>query len=186
MKLKTIDLTLCGIFAALLAICSWIQIPGPVPFTLQTFGIFAALGLLGGKRGTISICVFLLLGAFGVPVFAGFKGGIAAFAGPTGGFLIGFILAALVYWMLEKLIFSRFMTSTVKIWIFGAVNSVIFEIVMYITGVIWFMTVYALQTGPVGLSSVMSWCVLPFIVPDTVKLIAAVIIGERSRKLLKN
>ncbi|MBQ6018529.1 MAG: biotin transporter BioY [Clostridiales bacterium] len=181
------DLVLISVSAALITVFSWISIPaGPVPFTLQTMAILAVMLTCGGRRGTLAILVYLLMGACGVPVFAGFKGGIAAFAGPTGGFLIGFILAALVYRMLEKLIFSRFMTSTVKIWIFGAVNSVIFEIVMYITGVIWFMTVYALQTGPVGLSSVMSWCVLPFIVPDTVKLIAAVIIGERSRKLLKN
>ena len=77
MKLKTIDLTLCGIFAALLAICAWITIPfAAVPFTLQTFCVFAALGLLGGKRGTIAIAVYLLLGAVGVPVFSGFQGEI--------------------------------------------------------------------------------------------------------------
>ena len=62
----------------------------------------------------------------------------------------------------------------------------IFEIVMYIIGVIWFMTVYAAQTGPVGLVTVMGWCVLPFIIPDIIKLIVAVIIGERARKLVKS
>jgi biotin transport system substrate-specific component len=78
------------------------------------------------------------------------------------------------------------MTTTVKTWIFGAVNSVLFEIIMYITGIIWFMTVYAAQTGPVGLGTVMTLCVVPFIIPDVIKLIVAVVAGERAGKLVKN
>jgi len=181
------DLVLISISAALITICSWISIPiGPVPFTLQTMGILAVMLTVGGRRGTVAILVYLAMGACGVPVFAGFKGGIMSFAGPTGGFLIGFVLAALVYWLLEKLIFKKLMTTTVKTWIFGAVNSVLFEIVMYITGVIWFMSVYAAQTGPVGLGTVMTWCVVPFIIPDIIKLIVAVVAGERAGKLVKN
>ena len=180
------DLVLISISAALITVCSWISIPfGPVPFTLQTLAILAVMLTCGGRRGTIAILVYLALGLCGVPVFAGFKGGVASFAGPTGGFLIGFIFAALVYWLLEKLIFKRLMTGTVKIWIFGVLNSVLFESVMYFIGVIWFMTVYAAQTGPVGLATVMSWCVVPFIIPDIVKLIVAVAIGERARKLVR-
>ena len=83
--MKTKDMALIGLFAALLAICSWISIPTTIPFTLQTMGVFLAVGLLGGKRGTISILLYLLIGAVGVPVFSGFKGGIGALAGPTGG-----------------------------------------------------------------------------------------------------
>ena len=181
------DLVLISISAALITICSWISIPiGPVPFTLQTMGILAVMLTVGGRRGTLAILVYLAMGACGVPVFAGFKGGIMSFAGPTGGFLIGFVIAALVYWLLEKLIFKRLMTTTVKTWIFGAVNSVLFEIVMYITGIIWFMTVYAAQNGPVGLGTVMTLCVVPFIIPDIVKLIVAVAAGERAGKLVKN
>ena len=181
------DMVLISISAALIAVCSWISIPlGPVPFTLQTLGILAVMLTTGGRRGTIAVLVYLALGAVGVPVFAGFKGGIASFAGPTGGFLVGFLIAALVYWMLEKLIFKRLMTSSVKTWIFGMISFVIFEIIMYIVGVIWFMTVYAAQTGPVGLATVMGWCVFPFIIPDIVKMFAAVFIGERASKLIRN
>ena len=61
----------------------------------------------------------------------------------------------------------------------------IFEVIMYIVGVIWFMTVYAAQTGPVGLATVMGWCVIPFIIPDIVKMVVAVLIGERASKLTK-
>lgn len=181
------DLVLISVSAALITVCSWISIPlGAIPFTLQTMAILAVMLTAGGRRGTIAIAVYLAMGACGLPVFAGFKGGLSSFAGPTGGFLIGFVLAGLVYWLLEKVLFKRLMTTTSKTWIFGAVNSVIFEAVMYTVGVVWFMTVYAAQTGPVGLATVMSWCVLPFVIPDIVKLVAAVIIGERAGKLVKN
>ena len=181
------DMVLIAISAALITVCSWISIPlGPVPFTLQTMGILAVMLTCGGRRGIIAILVYLAMGACGLPVFAGFKGGIASLAGPTGGFLIGFIIAALVFWLLEKLIFGKLMNSTVKTWIFGALNSLVFEIVLYTVGVIWFMTVYAAQTGPVGLGTVMTMCVIPFLIPDAVKLIAAVVIGERAGKLVKN
>lgn len=180
------DMVLISISAALITVCSWISISiGPMPFTLQTMAIIAVLLATGGRRGTISILVYLALGSVGVPVFAGFKSGIMTFAGPTGGFLIGFVFAALIYWLLESLIFKKLMTNTVRIWIFGAVNAVIFEVVMYVIGVIWFMTVYAAQTGPVGLATVMSWCVLPFIIPDIVKLIIGTAAGERARKIVK-
>ena len=181
------DLVLISISAALITVCSWISITiGPIPFTLQTMAILAVMLTAGGRRGTISILVYLAMGACGIPVFAGFKGGVTAFAGPTGGFLIGFVFAALIYWLFEKLLFKRLMTSTPRTWIFGIINSILFEIVMYVVGVIWFMTVYASQTGPVGLSTVLTWCVMPFIVPDMVKMIVAVIIGERAGKLVKN
>ena len=181
------DLVLISISATLITVCSWISIPiGIIPFTLQTMAILAVMLTAGGRRGTAAIAVYLAMGACGLPVFAGFKGGLASFAGTSGGFLIGFVIAALVYWALEKALFRRLMTTTVKTWIFGAVNSVIFEIVMYTVGVIWFMTVYAAQTGPVGLATVMTWCVIPFIIPDAVKLAAAVIIGERAGKLVRN
>lgn len=180
------DLVLISISTALITVTSWISIPlGPVPFTLQTMGILAVMLACGGRRGTLSILVYLALGFCGVPVFAGFKGGFAALVGPTGGFLVGFLLAALLYWLLEVILFRRLMTGPVKTWIFGALNSVIFEVVLYVTGVIWFMSVYAAQTGPVGLATVLGWCVIPFIIPDIVKLIAAVVTGERARKLVR-
>lgn len=180
------DLTLIAVSAALITVCSWISIPlGPVPFTLQTLAVLAVLLSIGGRRGTIAITVYLALGAVGAPVFSGFKGGPAAFIGPTGGFLAGFLLAALVFWLLEKLIFDRLMTTTAKRFIFGIVNSLIFELVLYTFGVIWFMTVYASQTGPVGLGTVLGWCVVPFIIPDIVKIVAASVIGSRASRVVR-
>ena len=79
-----------ALFSALTAICSWISIPTLVPFTLQTFAIFLMVGLLGTKRSLLSILIYLLLGAIGLPVFAGFSGGLGMLFGTTGGYLIGF------------------------------------------------------------------------------------------------
>ncbi len=180
------DITVIAISAALITVCSWISIQiGPVPVTLQTLAVLAVLLTAGGRRGTIAIAVYLALGAVGVPVFAGFKGGPAAFVGPTGGFLVGFLVAALAFWLLEKLVFGKIMTTPSKKLIFGIVNSVIFEIVMYTVGVIWFMTVYAAQTGPVGLMTVLGWCVIPFIIPDIVKIAAASVIGSRASRFVR-
>ena len=84
-SLKTRDMAYCALMSVLIAVCSWISLPiGQVPFTLQTFGVFCALGLLGGARGTIAIAVYILLGAVGVPVFAGFSGGLSVLIGTTG------------------------------------------------------------------------------------------------------
>ena len=89
--MKTRELAYTGILAALIAVCSWISIPTAVPFTLQTFAVFLTLGLLGGRLGTLAVTVYLLLGAVGLPVFAGFHGGLGAFLGATGGYLVGFL-----------------------------------------------------------------------------------------------
>lgn len=180
------DVVVMAISAALITVCSWISVPlGPVPVTLQTMAILAVLMTVGGRRGTIAIAVYLLLGAVGVPVFAGFKGGPASFLGPTGGFLAGFIVAALVFWLLEKLVFARLMTTPGKRLIFGLVNSLIFELVLYVFGVIWFMTVYAAKTGPIGLGTVLGMCVIPFIIPDLIKMAAAAVIGSRAYRFVR-
>ena len=90
--MKVRNMALCGLFTAVLAICAWISVPmGDTVITLQTFGIFLTLRLLGGKRGTVTVLVYLLLGAIGAPVFSGFRGGLGALLGTTGGYIFGFI-----------------------------------------------------------------------------------------------
>ena len=102
--MKAKNMALCGLFAAVLAVCAWLSIPmGDMVITLQTFGIFLTLGLLGGKWGSASVLVYLLLGAVGVPVFSGFRGGLGALLGTTGGYIFGFMLTALVYWLITSI-----------------------------------------------------------------------------------
>lgn len=91
---KALDLAYIALMAALIALCAWISVPlGPVPFTMQTFGIFAALGLLGGRRGTLAFLIYLLLGIVGLPVFSGFSAGAGVLFGATGGYLLGYLAA---------------------------------------------------------------------------------------------
>ena len=86
----------CALFAALTAVCSQLAIPiQPVPINLALLSVYIAGGLLGGGMGAASQAVFLLIGAVGVPVFAGFRGGVQALVGPTGGYLIGYVAAGM-------------------------------------------------------------------------------------------
>lgn len=173
---KTYDMAYTAVFAVLIAICSWISIPTVVPFTLQTFAVFLAVSVLGGRRGTLSIVVYVLLGAVGIPVFAGFKGGIGVLLNTTGGYIIGFIFAGLIMWLMERL-FGR------KLW--AQLLGMILGMITYLSvGTAWFMAVYLRQTGPVSLGTVLGWCVIPFLIPDIVKMMLALSLGNLLRKRL--
>ena len=170
-KTKTYDLVYISIFVVLIAICSWISIPLTVPVTLQTFGVFIAVGLLGGKRGTLAVLVYILMGAIGIPVFSGFTGGIGILAGTTGGYIVGFLFSALLMWGMEKL-FGKDTKVLAGSMILGLA-------VCYAVGTLWFMAVYAASSGPVGILTVLGWCVFPFIIPDIAKIALALILTKR-------
>ena len=106
-RLRTVDLAYAALFAVLLMVCAWITIPLTVPFTLQTFGVFAALGTLGGRRGTLAVLAYLLLGLVGLPVFSGFQGGPGVLLGTTGGYILGFLASALLYWAMTARLGDR-------------------------------------------------------------------------------
>ncbi len=175
-KFRTLDLVYTAIGAALIAICSWISIPMTVPFTMQTFAVFFVLLLLGGMRGSVSILVYILLGAAGLPVFAGFSGGIGILFGNTGGYIIGFLLTGLVYLVAENLF-------KMNLWLKIAVLAVGL-ILCYAFGTAWFYVLYVRHTGAVSLMSVMSWCVFPFVLPDLFKLALAVLVSGRVKRML--
>ena len=176
-KFTTRDMTYTALFAVIIAVCSWLSIPATVPFTLQTFAVFAAVGILGGKRGTLSVLIYLLLGALGVPVFAGFSGGVGVLFGSTGGYIAGFLLSALVMWLMEKAL-GR------KTWVL-ALSMVIGLIVCYFFGTLWFMFIYARDTGPIGVMTALGWCVFPYIIPDLLKIALALFLSKRIRKAIK-
>lgn len=173
-KSKTYDLVYIGVFAVLMAVCSWISIPTAVPFTLQTFGVFMAVGVLGGKKGTASVGLYLLLGVLGVPVFAGMTGGIGVLLGTTGGYIIGFFFSALVMWAMEKLPGKR---SVIQV-----ISMIIGLLVCYTFGTVWFMMVYMKNQGAVGLMTVLGWCVIPFIIPDILKIVLAYGLSRKLKK----
>ena len=174
---KTLDMVYIALFAVLIAICSWISIPTSIPFTLQTFGIFVTVGVLGGKRGSFAVFIYLLLGAIGVPVFAGFTGGMGILLGNTGGYIIGFLASALLMWLMEKLLGK-------KTWVL-ALSMVLGLIACYAIGTAWFIIAYAKNTGSIGLVTALGWCVIPFIIPDIIKIVLALIVSNRVSKLMK-
>lgn len=171
---KTYDIVYIAVFAVIMAICSWISIPAAVPFTLQTFGVFIAVGVLGGKRGSLSVLVFILLGAIGIPVFANFSGGIGVLAGPTGGYIIGFLFSALLMCAMEKLPGKK---SVMQI-----VSMIAGLIVCYAFGTVWFVIVYGRMNGPIGFTAALASCVVPFIIPDIIKIALAYVLSRKLRK----
>lgn len=171
---KTYDIVYIAVFAVIMAICSWISIPAAVPFTMQTFGVFIAVGVLGGKRGSLSVLVFILLGAIGIPVFANFSGGIGVLAGPTGGYIIGFLFSALLMWAMEKLPGKK---SVMQI-----VSMIAGLIVCYAFGTVWFVIVYGRMNGPIGFTAALASCVVPFIIPDIIKIALAYVLSRKLRK----
>lgn len=97
-QIKAKDLARISLFAVIIGICAWICIPSVVPFTMQTFGAFLNFGVLRGKKGTCAVCLYILLGIFGIPVFNGGSSGIGVVLGKTGGYMIGWIFAGLLIW----------------------------------------------------------------------------------------
>ena len=177
-KIRTLDMAYMALFAVLMAVCSWISLPlGPVPFTLQTFAVFLAVGVLGGRRSTITILVYILMGAVGLPVFSNFSGGIGQLMGATGGYILGFLGSALVMWAVEALLGK-------KTWVL-AVSMVLGLVVCYAFGTFWFMQVYARTSGPVGVMAALGWCVFPYILPDLGKIALALLLGNRLSRVLK-
>ncbi|MCI8611367.1 MAG: biotin transporter BioY [Clostridiales bacterium] len=177
MSKKILNLAYIAMGAALIAICAWITIPiGPVPFTMQTFAVVTIAGLLGWKRGVASIFVYIALGALGAPVFSGFGGGISVLAGVTGGYIVGFIFTALIVGLAA----DRFKgILPLALSMFGGI------LCCYAFGTIWFMVVYMRSTGTIGLISVLSKCVFPYILPDLIKIVLGILLTKRLRKYIK-
>lgn len=176
-KITTKELVFTALMAVIIAVCSWISIPTTVPFTLQTFGVFMAVGLLGGKKGTVSVLVYILLGAVGVPVFAGFSSGIGVLFGTTGGYIVGFLLSGLVYWAMTAA-FGEKLPIMIIAMALGL-------LVCYAFGTAWFMIVYAKNTAPIGLMTALGWCVFPFIIPDCIKIALAIVLTKQLKKYVK-
>ena len=160
---STRKLIYAALMTGIIVICSWISIPSVVPFTLQTFAVFCALGFLGWGCGGLAVAAYILLGAFGLPVFSGFVGGVGHLFGPTGGYIWGFLLSAALYGLVKKLLgkarFSDFFAMLT-----GLVGC-------YAFGTVWFVRVYS--GGDMSYLSALSICVLPFIIPDLVKIFIA-------------
>lgn len=176
MQKRTYDLVYISIFSVLLAICSWISIPTLVPFTLQTFGVFLTLLILGGKRGTFSILLYLLLGSIGIPVFSNFGAGLGYLLGNTGGYVLGFLFTGLTYRIFE-LLFPAQKRLQIPALLIGL-------ILCYGFGSLWFLLISTSGRSSFDLTYVLGICVFPFILPDLCKLGLAWVVSKRLKKSL--
>ncbi len=171
---STRDLALMAVMTVALVVCSYITIPLVVPMTLQTLAVFTTLLLLGGKKGVFSILAYLLLGIAGLPVFTGFQGGFSAILGPTGGYLIGFVIIALIY-MIFEIIFKN--NHKINLIVLSA--SII---ILNIIGGVWmFLFGYMAEDA----LDVVLTAILPCIALDVVKLIFADILYKLLMPKLK-
>jgi biotin transport system substrate-specific component len=168
-RTRTRDLTVAALIAALIAGTSWISIPfGPVPVTLQTMLVLIAGLMLSPGWAAASMGLYLAIGAAGLPVFAGGQGGMAALAGPTGGFLIAFPIAAAAVSVVYRAAggSDRGQARSIAA---AAMAVVVGEVVVSAIGVPWLMV----QTK-MSLIQSLGLALVPFIIPDAVKAVFAV------------
>ncbi len=167
-----------AMFTAVIVVCSQIQVPlGPVPFTLQTMAIFIASGLMGAKRGTLSLLLYILLGALGLPVFAQFSGGMGVILGPTGGYIVGFAFTAFITGLGSDL-FKKNPLALI-------ISMIVGLLVCYALGTAWFIFMTNRSGGNMGLMTALGYCVFPFLIPDGVKIAVSAVLVNRISKLVR-
>ena len=167
-----------AMMAVILCVCSWLTIPFTVPFTMQTFAVYCALLLLGGRRGLLAIGLYILLGLVGLPVFSGFRGGPGHLLGLTGGYIIGFLFTGLGYLLMEsKLRGLGFLPRIVLL--------ALDLLPCYLVGTLWFTAVSRLHGSEIGFFGALGLCVVPYIFPDLLKVVLAERICARVGKHLK-
>ena len=165
------QIAMIAVMTAVTCVLAPLSIPiGPVPISLTNFAIYLSLYLLDWKKGTISYILYLLLGLVGLPVFSGFTGGIGKLAGPTGGYIIGFIPMAII----AGIVIDKFSQRWIQI-----LGMIVGTAICYAFGTAWF----CIQAG-YTVSAALAVCVIPFIPADLIKMVIAMIIGPEIRKRL--
>lgn len=163
---------LCALFAAFCAVCAQLTIPiQPVPITLSTFAVLLAGGFLGARYGLLSIIIYLLLGAAGVPVFSMMRGGVSLLVGPSGGFLIGYAAMAFVTGLVVEIMGYSFKNMMIA--------AICGTLACYFLGISWF--IFSTRTG---VWSAFMLCMFPFIPGDLAKIVLASFLVSKYRKRL--
>lgn len=176
----------CAAAIACMAVTAWVTVPiGPVPLSLSPLAIFFTLFALKPRDAFIAICGYVALGAIGLPVFTGFRGGIGALFGPTGGFIMGFVVGACIVLPLSYLLSKRaafasderatFLGGQVKrgFLLRSLIVGVCFAAIYYVFGWLWLMWVGQLTAGAAFVAAV-----APFVVPDLLKMLLAVFLAQ--------
>ena len=162
------DIATVSMCTALIIISSWISIPFPISFTLQTLAIFIVCLLFDFKISFISVLLYVFMGIVGVPVFSGFNTGFSFIVGPTGGFILSFLLFPFFISTLKR---SSFILATV-----------VCTLLCYIIGTLWFCFIYSGSSG-MNIISILAICIFPFVIPDTLKVLLACTLCKRLSKI---
>lgn len=173
--ITTKELTLIGVMTAVTCVMGPFAIPipfSPVPISLTNLAVYLTVYVLGMKFGTISYVVYLCLGAVGLPVFSAFSGGLGKLAGPTGGYLVGFIFLALI----AGFFIERFPSSLPM----AVLGMVLGTAVCYLFGTVWLSRQLSLSFTA-GLAA----GVIPYIPGDIIKIIIAALLGTKLRAAVK-
>ncbi len=172
-KIDTRQLVFSALFTALIAVFSQVQLPiGPVPVSLATFGVMLCGLLLGERYGALAVGAYLLLGAVGAPVFAGFQGGVSRLLGPTGGYLVGYLAYVLLAGLPAPALQERFWGRCALL-LLGTV-------LCYTLGTAWFIHV----SGR-GVGESLALCVVPFLPGDAAKIALSAFLAPRLRRIVK-
>lgn len=172
-SLSTKEIAYMGLITALLIISSWISVPLVIPFTLQIMAVAYSILHFRNLKSLIPLVVYIALGAMGLPVFSGFKGGIGVIMGPTGGFIFGFLLMCFG----GSLFIGRAESFAKKL-----IVLFISLLLCYASGLIWYVLVYTKESSPLAWKTAFLVCVLPFIIPDIINLLLAIFLDYRVRK----
>lgn len=173
----TKELAYIGLFVAVMTVCSWINIPTAVPFTMQTFGVFIIVTILGLSNGLMALMAYILLGAVGVPVFSNFGSGLGVILGPTGGYILGFLLIVLVAGSIIK-------KCGRSVYVMVVAMSAGMGM-CYMFGTFWFVMYYANSGSSMSLKAALISCVIPFVIPDMAKMALAIFIDRKVGKHLR-
>ncbi len=178
MKLNTKEITYIAILASIISVLSIITFQiGAIPITLSVFAVLLLAVISGAKKSVTAVVIYILIGAFGIPVFSGLKGGIQIIFGPTGGYIISYIFMALIVGIVS----DKIKENSISCMIILFVSCIISLAVCYFLGTLQ----YVLITSTDWISA-LSACVYPFVAVDLIKSILAVIIGLKIKTRIKN
>ncbi len=164
------NISLC---TAVIIISSWLTIPLPVSFTLQTLSIFVICSVFSARVSFFSILLYVMLGVCGIPVFSNFGAGISVLIGPTGGFIFSFLLIPFIFSLFRGN--KRYML---------ALSMILSQIACYILGALWY-AVLLQNNFYSSIISAFAICVVPFLIFDTIKIIVALLLSPKLKRIIK-
>lgn len=159
---------------ALISVCAWVSVPSAVPFTMQTFAVFLTARVLGSRRALAAVSLYVLLGAIGLPVFAGMQGGLGVLVGATGGYISGFLPAAFI---------AGLRHSGKRDGMVDIILMILGLLVCYTFGTLWYALGYL--GGMEGIGAALTACVLPYVIPDLLKILLAAAVARRLRAAVR-